>query len=161
MNRLIFPAVLLLSLCRIAFAQVAASPQSDADAPQLSANAERKQAIRSARTLRIHSETVFITASTLERALMNQKNWRQLDLNIVGEETHADLQLDVDRLHFTHIHTYTLTDRSTGIVLAAGRVRALDGVIASDPLAEQIVKILSADRSPATPAAAPGSARGF
>ncbi len=159
MNRLFLPVVLLLGLCPIAFAQTAASPQSDSDALQPSAIAERTQAIRSARTIRIHSETVFITASTLERALMNQKNWHQLDLNIVGEETHADLQLDVDRLHFTHIHTYTLTDRSTGIVLAAGRVRALDGVIASDPLAEQIVKILSADRSPTTAAASTGSVR--
>jgi len=31
-------------------------------------------------------------------------------------------------------------------VLASGRVRAFDGVVASGPMAEQIVKILSAAR---------------
>jgi hypothetical protein len=107
------------------------------------------QAIKNARTICIHSETLFLTVSTLERALMKQKNWDRLGLNIVGEGCSADLQINVDRLHFTHIHTYVLADKSTGIVLAAGRVRALDGVVASGPMAEQIVKILSAARLPA------------
>lgn len=81
--------------------------------------------------------------------MMKQKRWDGLGLNIVGEGRGADLQIEVDRLHFTHIHTYVLTDKSTGIVLAAGRVRALDGVVASGSMAEQIVKILSAARLPA------------
>jgi hypothetical protein len=57
-------------------------------------------------------------------------------------------------LIFTHIHTYVLTDRKTGIVLASGRITALDGIVASGPMAEQIVKILAAARLPAQPAAA-------
>jgi hypothetical protein len=60
------------------------------------------------------------------------------------------LQLQIDRVVFTHIHTYVLTDRATGVVLASGRVRALDGVVASGPMAEQIVKILAAARIPAS-----------
>src|SRR5215469_10012161 len=94
----------------------------------------------------VYSETAFLTVSTLERALMRQKNWDRLGLNIIGETCSADLEINVDRLHFTHVHTYVLTDKSTGIVLAAGRVRALDGVVASSPMAEQIVKILSTTR---------------
>jgi hypothetical protein len=161
MNRLMIQAVLSLSLCPLAVPQSkqAASPstssqpapaaQQAADAPQSRAVAERMQAIKNARTICIHSETLFLTVSTLERALMKQKNWDRLGLNIVGEGCSADLQINVDRLHFTHIHTYVLADKSTGIVLAAGRVRALDGVVASGPMAEQIVKILSAARLPA------------
>ena len=168
MNRLMIQAVLSLSLCPLAAAhsEQAASPSTSshpasaaaqaADAPQSSAVAERLQAIKNARTICIHSETVFLTVSTLERALMKQKNWDRLGLNIVGERSStagegcsADLQIDVDRLHFTHIHTYALMDKSTRIVLAAGRVRAFDGVVASGPMAEQIVKILSAARLPA------------
>jgi hypothetical protein len=153
MNRLMIQALLSLSLCPLALAQTekAASP---VDAPQSSVVAERAQAIKNARTICIHSETLFLTVSTLERALMKEKNWDRLGLNIVGEGCSADLQLDVDRLHFTHIHTYVLTDKGTGIVLAAGRVRALDGVIASGPMAEQIVKILSSARLPAQAAGA-------
>jgi hypothetical protein len=165
-------AALFLSLCPLLVAQqpqqtaspTAAQPapaeQQVADMLQPSAAAERMLAIKNARTICIKSETVFLTVSTLERALMKQKNWNQLDLNIVGDDTSekcsADLVIDVDRLHFTHIHTYVVTDKSTGIVLAAGRVRALDGVVASGPMAEQIVKALSAARLPAPAAGGDG-----
>lgn len=161
MNRLMIQAVLSLSLCPLAVAQFeqAASPSTSSQpapaaaqaavTPQSSSIAERVQAIQNAQTICIHSETLFLTVSTLERALMKQKNWDRLGLNIVGEACSGDLQIDVDRLHFTHIHTYVLMDKSTKIVLAAGRVRAFDGVVASGPMAEQIVKILSAARLPA------------
>jgi len=117
-----------------------------APAPQLDALSERNQALRAARSLHICSETVFLTTGTLDRALMKQKDWDKLGLNIVNNASRADLELQVNRVVFTHVHTYILTDRATGIVLASGKVTALDGVIASGPMAEQIVKILSAAR---------------
>jgi hypothetical protein len=144
MNRLMIQAVISLSLCPLTAPALA--PRQATDAPQPPAVAERIQAMKNARTVCIHSDTVFLTVSTLERALMKQKNWDRLGLNIIGETCNADLEINVDRLHFTHIHTYVLTDKTTGIVLAAGRVRALDGVVASGPMAEQIVKILSSAR---------------
>ena len=146
MNRLMIQAALALSLSPVALAQTP-QPASPADAPQ-SSSIERSQTIRTARTICIDSETAFLTVSTLERALMKQKNWDRLGLNILGACS-ADLQIDVDRLHFTHIHTYVLTDKNSGNVLAAGRVRAFDGVVASRPMAQQIVKILSSARFPA------------
>jgi len=106
----------------------------------------------------VSSNTDFLTVSTMDRALLNQKNWEKLGLNIVDVPRQADLELQIDRLVFTHIHTYVLTDKSTGIVLASGRVTALDGVVASGPMAEQIVKILSAARLPAQ---ATGADRGL
>jgi hypothetical protein len=126
--------------------QSAAVAQPAADAPQLDALAERNQALKSARTLHICSQTVFLTTGALDRALMKQKNWDRLGLNIVNNESRADLELQVNRVVFTHVHTYILTDKSTGIVLASGKVTAFDGVIASGPMAEQIVKVLSAAR---------------
>jgi len=158
MNRLMIQAVFCLSFCPLLAAQpeqvassstatrLAPAEQTAADATQSSAVAERNLALKNARTICIHSETQFLTVSTLERALMKQKNWDRLDLNIVGGACSADLEINVDRLVFTHIHTYVLTDKSTSIVLASGRVRAFDGVVASGPMAEQIVKILSAAR---------------
>jgi hypothetical protein len=176
MNHLKIQAVLFLSVCPLLVAQQprqAASPttasllgpagketvgQEAADAPQSSVVTERALAIKNARTICVNSETDFLTDSTLERALMKQKNWDALGLNIVGNGCKADLEIEVHRVVFTHIHTYVLTDKATGIVLAAGRVRALDGVIASGPMAEQIVKILSAARLPAS---TPGANRGL
>ena len=144
MNRIIIQATLSISLCALAFAQT--QPVNSPADPQPTASlAERTQAIKNAHTVCIHSDTIFLTVSTLERALMKQKSWDRLDLNILGK-CEADLQIDVDRLHFTHIHTYVVTDRRSGIVLAAGRVRAFDGVVASGPMAEQIVKVLSTAR---------------
>ena len=126
--------------------QPASAAQPAADAPQLDALAERNQALKSARTMHICSQTVFLTTGALDRALMKQKNWDKLGLNIVSYEHHADLELQVNRVVFTHVHTYILTGKATGIVLASGKVTALDGVIASGPMAEQIVKVLSAAR---------------
>lgn len=162
MNRLMVTAAIALVLCPFALAQPEEIPISSSGsktgpmtqvqpASQLSSVAERTQAIRNARTICIHSETVFLPVNTLERALMKQKNWDLLGLNIVSEQRGADLQINIDRLHFTHIHTYVLTDKKTEIVLAADRIRALDGVVASGPMAARIVKILSDSRLPTQP----------
>lgn len=162
MNRLILHAVLMAILAPLAVAQsestalpnssepAAPAAREASDVSQTSSTGERMQAMKNARTLCIHSETVFLTVSTLERALMKQKDWDRLGLTIVGtgEGCSADLEIQVDRLHFTHIHTYVLTEKRTGIVLAADRVRAIDGVVASGPMAEHLVKILSGARLP-------------
>lgn len=163
MNRLTMQIVLLFSFSPLLAAQQprqAATPSTNAqnataaqqttDATQSSAVAERMQAIKNAQTICIKSETVFLTVSTFDRALLMQKSWDQLGLNIVAnQDCHGDLQIDIDRLPATHIHTYVLTDTRSNMVLAAGRIRAFDGVVASGPMAEQIVKILSAARLPA------------
>jgi hypothetical protein len=124
--------------------------------PLTAADLDHKQILRNARTIFIRSETDFLSSATLSRALLGQKDWEKLGLSIVdgpryvdprtSKSRPAELQLQIDRVVFTHIHTYVLTDRTTGVVLAAGRVRAFDGVVAAGPMAEQIVKILSAVR---------------
>ena len=123
--------------------------------PLTAADLDRNQILRNARTIFICSETDFLSSATLSRALLGQKDWEKLDLSIIAGPRYADprskphsaeLQLQIDRVVFTHIHTYVLTERATGVVLAAGRVRAIDGVVASGPMAEQIVHILSAAR---------------
>lgn len=162
MTRSAFLVALCLIRCPLLVAQQprqAASPSTIAQSvpteqqtgtvPQPDASSERTEAIRNARTICISSETAFLTVSTLERALLQQKDWENLGLNIVSNPNSADLEIAVDRVIFTHIHTYVLTDKSTSIVLAAGRVRAFDGVVASGSMAEKIVKTLAAVRLPA------------
>ena len=162
MNRFLLSALLCTGLCLPMMAQqsqpdstpsyfVQAAPTGEpaANAPQASAASDRILVIRNARTVSIDSKTAFLTNSTLERVLLKNKDWEKLDLNIVSHPSGADLQIDVDRLPFTHIHTYTLTDRKTGIVLTSGRIRAFDGVVASGPMAEKIVSVIFAARFPA------------
>ena len=150
-----------LQLIQAAQAPVEEHPLTDADL-------DRGQILKKARTICIFSDTDFLSSATLTRALLNQKDWEKLGLSIVESPRYdnprtskprpAELQLQIDRVVFTHIHTYVLTDRSTGVVLASGRVRAFDGVVASGPMAEQIVRVLAAARLPASPA---GSDRGL
>jgi len=127
-------------------AQVDPGARLAAPAQQLDAVSERNHALRTARTLQICTQTMFVTTGTLDRALMKQKDWDRLGLNIVNNAGRADLELQINRVVFTHVHTYILTDRASGIVLASGKVTALDGVIASGPMAEQIVKVLAQAR---------------
>jgi hypothetical protein len=162
MNRPMIQAAFFLSLCPLLVpqqprqaaslsttAKQAPAKQQAANVPQASPVTDHNQIIKNARMIYVNSNTDFLTVSTMDRALLKQKNWGKLGLNIVDSPHQADLELQIDRLIFTHIHTYVLTDRKTGIVLASGRVTAFDGVVASDPMAEQIVKILSAARLPA------------
>ncbi len=161
MNRFLISTLLCTGVCLPSMAQqskqdtptysveAATTSQLAATAQPSSAASDRIQVIRSARTISIHSQTVFLTNSTLERALIKNKDWEKLDMNIVSTPGTADLEILVDRLPFTHIHTYTLTDRKTGIVLTSGRVRAFDGVVASGPMAEKIVSVIFAGRFPA------------
>lgn len=135
------------------------APKPVEETPLTAADLDRSQVLKKALTLCIVSETDFLSPATLTRALLNQKDWEKLGISIidcplytnpnVDKARPAELQLHIDRVIFTHIHTYVLTDRRTGVVLASGRVRAFDGVVASGPMAEQIVKILSAARLPA------------
>jgi len=124
--------------------------------PLAAADLDRSQILKNARTIVICSETEFLTSATLDRALMRQTDWDKLGLSIVSDSCYDnprvskprpdELKLQIDRVIFTHIHTYVLTDKATGFVLASGRVRAFDGVVASGPMAEQIVKVLTAAR---------------
>jgi len=129
--------------------QPGSAAQPVGDVSGTTASVERSLAIKNARTIYITSNTAFLTVGTLERSLMKQKDWDKLNLNLVNDEPDGDLLIHVDRLIFTHFHTYVVKDRRSGIVLASGRVLALDGIVASGPMAEQIVKILSAGRIPA------------
>jgi hypothetical protein len=187
MIRSMLQAVLFLALCPLLtaqqFTQAASTPvapqpaqaiqingtlhlaqdaqQPVTEPPLAAADLDSSQILKSARTIVICSETEFLTSSTMDRALMQQKDWDKLGLSIVSSSCYSDpraskpraaeLKLQINRVVFTHIHTYILTDKATGVVLASGRVRAFDGVVASGPMAEQIVKFLFAARLQARP----------
>jgi hypothetical protein len=123
-----------------------------ADIPQSSAaisNADPKQIVKSAKTVFILSKTAFLTVDTLDRALVLEKLWPQLELTIVQDQRVADLLIEIDRPLFTYVHTFVIIDKKTSIVLDSGKVTAFDGTIASGGLAKDIVKYFAAARIPA------------
>jgi hypothetical protein len=117
------------------------------------ASTDPKQILKNAKTIYVHSKTAFLTVDTLDHALRQQKEWPDLGLTIVDDRNAADLLIEVDRVVFTNVHTYVLTDRKTSIVLGSGQVPAFNGIIASGPMAKEIVDIISAARvtAPAGP----------
>lgn len=109
-----------------------------------------------AKTVVITSKTAFFTPETLERTLTGDPDYKKLGLTIVKDRRVADLVIEIDRPLFTYVHTYTVFDQKTTIVLLTGKVTAFDGTIASGPMAKQIVKALlkqKADAAVAKPAA--------
>jgi S1-C subfamily serine protease len=126
-------------------AKVAAEiPQSSAAV----ANSDPKQILKDAKTIFIQSKTAFLTVDTLDRALALEKAWPKLGLTIVRDKRVADVSIEIDRPLFTYIHTFVIVDKRTSIVLGSGKVTAFDGTLASDGIADNIVKIFSEVRIP-------------
>ncbi len=124
-------------------------PAMAADSPASSASiagTDPKQILKDARTIFIRSKTTFLTVDTLERALTREKEWPKLGLTLVKDQRVADLLIEVDRPLFTYIHTFVLIDKRTSVLLGSGQATAFDGTIASNGLADDIVKIFSAAR---------------
>ncbi|HEY6248660.1 MAG TPA: S1C family serine protease [Candidatus Angelobacter sp.] len=121
-----------------------AAPQSSAAI----AGAKPQQILKDAKTIYIQSKTAFLTVDTLDRALVQQKDWAKLDLTIVQDPRVADLLIEIDRPLFTYIHTFVIIDKKTSIVLDSGKVTAFDGTIASGGIAKDIVKIFASVKLP-------------
>ena len=51
----------------------------------------------------------------------------------------ADTYVEIDRPFFTFTYTYRITDRKTGIILATGKLNAIDSNAAAEMLAEKIL----------------------
>jgi hypothetical protein len=128
--------------------------KSEADSPQSSAavsSADPAQILKNAKTIYIHSKTQFLTVDTVDRALLQEKDWPKLGLTIVEDPRVADLFINIDRPLFTYVHTFVVIDKRTSIVLGSGKVTAFDGTIASGGIAKDIIKIFSAARLPPAP----------
>jgi hypothetical protein len=125
-----------------------ANTQPRAQSSDSIANLEPDDLLVKDKTLYIDSATVFIPLDVMQKALMSQKEWKKLHVKLVGDPKVADMKLHIDRVHFTHLHTFVLSDEKSSIVLGAGQARALDGIIASGDLADQVVNILITTRNP-------------
>jgi hypothetical protein len=104
-------------------------------------------ALATARTLRVTSKTTFFTAFMLEQELLNNKEFRDLGLNVVNGHSGGDLLVNVDRPLFTYDFTYAVSDAHTGIILATGKVTAIDGPHAAQGIASQLVQALEKARA--------------
>jgi hypothetical protein len=99
--------------------------------------------LRSFRSLHVVSKTVYIKKGVTEGAILKELQKRQLDLDIaIKTDSSAETILTIERQGVwpQWDYSYRLDHQTSGIVLAAGKVKAIDGGSAAKQIAEQIVK---------------------
>lgn len=99
--------------------------------------------LRSFKSLYVNSKTVYIKKGVTEGALLKELQKKQLDLDIaIKTDSSAEAVLTIERQGVwpQWDYSYRLDHQSGGTVLAAGKVKAIDGGSAAKQIAEQIVK---------------------
>ncbi len=115
-------------------------------APGLGASSDAQPSLASAETLRIISSTSFFTPFMLEGELLNTPEFRSLGINVVSSAGNAGLVVNVDRPLFTYDFTFSICDSHSGVVLATGKVTAIDGPHAAKAIAKKLVLVIEKDR---------------
>src|SRR5215469_16494260 len=103
--------------------------------------------LRKARTAYVNSRTTWFTPTTLEKELMNQKDFRAWGLTIVRDRKLADIDIEVDRPLWTYTFTIAVQDARTSMLLGTDQTIAASGELAAPSLAEKFVKMIGAARS--------------
>lgn len=137
-----FSCVLLGVLCGLPalYSQSQATEASPADL------------LRSFKSLYVNSKTVYIKKGVTEGAILKELQKKQMDLAIaIKTDSSAETVLTIERQGVwpQWDYSYRLDHQSSGTVLAAGKVKAIDGGSAAKQIAEQIVKRIADVRSAA------------
>jgi len=99
--------------------------------------------LRGFKSLCVNSKTIYIKKGVTEGALLKELQKKQLDLDIaIKTDSSAEAILTIERQGVwpQWDYSYRLDHQSGGTVLAAGKVKAIDGGSAAKQIAEQIVK---------------------
>jgi hypothetical protein len=113
-----------------------------------------KALLSRARILYIHSNTDYFETVQLQNALRKRNEveaWQLAMIDGWDKRNVADTEIEIDRPLFTWTFTYKITNRSTGILLATGKVTAFDGNAAAPMLAERIVEEIRKARGEVKP----------
>lgn len=95
------------------------------------------------KTFFVSSSTSFFSSVQLENALRKRaefQTWQMALLDGWEKSKIADALIEVNRPLFTYTFTYKITSRSTGVILASGKVTAFDGNAAAPKLAGKIIE---------------------
>jgi hypothetical protein len=101
-----------------------------------------KALLSHARILHISSSTVYFESVQLENALRKHSEFDAWQIALVGGGLKADVadtDIEIDRPFFTFTYTYKITNRNTGVILATGKLDAIDSDAAASMLAGRII----------------------
>lgn len=108
--------------------------------------------LRTFKSLYVNSKTVYIKKGVTEGAILKELQKKQLDLTIaIKTDSSAETVLTIERQGVwpQWDYSYRLDHQTSGTVLAAGKVKAIDGGSAAKQIAEQIVKRIADVRNSA------------
>jgi hypothetical protein len=111
--------------------------------------------LKDARTFYVSSGTSFFEPVQLQNELRKRTEVEPRPMAILDGDWErrsvADVLVHIDRPLFTYTFTYQLTHRSSGVVLAAGKVTAFDGNAAAPKLARRIIEEIKLARGELKP----------
>ena len=109
--------------------------------------AEVQPALADAHSLKVSSKTMYFSPFMLEKELLNNPSFRTLEINVVAGSRAAELVVNVDRPVFTYDFTYSVSEEHSGVVLATGKVVAIDGPHAAQAISRKIVEEIEKARA--------------
>jgi hypothetical protein len=114
------------------------------------ADATPADLLRSFKSMYVSSKTVYIKKGITEGALLKELQKKHLDLDIaIKTDSSAETVLSIERQAVwpQWDYIYRVDHQATGTVLAAGKVRAIDGGSAAKQIAQQIVARIAQARN--------------
>jgi hypothetical protein len=103
--------------------------------------------LRTFKTIYVQSKTPLAKAEMLAGELQKSSDFDNWGLSITSDPGNADVVVEIDHQPGWFYYTYGMTHRSSGLVLAVGRVDAWDGKYASAKIAKAIMKRCAAVRN--------------
>jgi len=98
--------------------------------------------LRSFKSIYVNAKTVYIKKGVTGGALLKELQKKHLDLDMaIKTDASADVVLSIERQAVwpQWDYSYRMEHQASGIVLAAGKVRTIDGESAAKKITEQIV----------------------
>jgi hypothetical protein len=102
-----------------------------------------REALLTAKTIAIKKTSVQPSVQAVEKELMKRKEWPGLNLTIGRHWSEADLYVEIGFVHLsliTHRYVYSIYDRRSGTVIAAGETTSWGSL--AENLARNITKSL-------------------
>lgn len=104
------------------------------------------EVLRTFKTIYVQSKTPLAKPEMLAGELQKSGDFDNWGLSITSDPANADVVVEMDHQPGWFYYTYAMTHRSSGMVLAVGRVDAWDGKYASAKIAKAIMKRCAAVR---------------
>jgi len=104
------------------------------------------EVLRTFKTICVQSKTPLAKPAMLAGELQKSSDFDKWGMSITSDPADADVVVEMDHQPGWFYYTYTMTYRTSGLVLAVGQVDVWDGKYASAKIAKAIMKRCAAVR---------------